>query len=1016
MVAWFNNLSITTKATILLSLTAMFFLLALSGVTYFFARQELQQSIATNQTAMVNNIAVQLDENLASARNYLQHLAGHLQQQHGKVPAHLQQILGHHDEAHLFFDHGLILLSPQGRIVAETPYHPERIGLDRSHREYYQRVMATGKPAISAPYQLSLPPNPPVIAFSVPVRDTQNRMTGVLVGRHSLYKKGILQGLVDAPIGNSGYFYLFNQQRTLLIHPDVSRILTTVAPGKNRALDAALQGREGTWENTNSLGVAGLTSIKQLKEAPWYLAAHYPLSEAYAPLQRARFAFVAVLVVSMGLAVVAVWFSMQPMVQPLRQLTEHLRDLGQKQGNNRFLPETSRDEIGQLSKVFNELLHELDDDTAALEESAEVYRIVTEFTTEVSIWQLENGDIRYISPNCIDVFGYMAAEFYADPALISVMIHPDDQVIWQDHQPGSCSLGGSGVEIRMIVKNGSIRYFRHYCHQVVDQQGRPNGIRSSWLDISGQQLIESRARKLSRAVEQSAGIVIMTATDGSIEYVNPAFCKATGYTGDEVLGRNIDLLKTDQLSKEVEEALWRAIINGRQWRGEFCNQRKDGSRYWVNASISPLFDKNNQITGYLSVQEDITDKKAAEQLMLELFQQVEQAKLEWEHTLDHLHDFIILTDAEHRIRRFNRILADMTGRDVKGLVGKDWRDLLQETGFKFVHFNAESGEMLHQRSAHIYDINVYPVKDPIEGTLTGFVISLNDTTELRAITHELEQTMTELSEAQSQIYQQEKMASIGQLAAGVAHEINNPMGFITSNLGSLDKYVSRLSDYIAVVDQAMQQCTVDALVTPVQEARKQLKIDRILADAHQLIAESQDGAGRVRRIVQDLKSFSRVDQAETALVDLNEILETTINIAWNELKYVADVQRLFGEIPRITCFPQQLHQVFLNLLVNAAHALGQTRGTITVSTEEDGAFVQVKISDTGCGMTEEVRRRIFEPFFTTKEVGKGTGLGLSISYDIIKKHGGTIEVESEPGRGTVFTVRLPVSTAVAGEN
>ena len=141
------------------------------------------------------------------------------------------------------------------------------------------------------------------------------------------------------------------------------------------------------------------------------------------------------------------------------------------------------------------------------------------------------------------------------------------------------------------------------------------------------------------------------------------------------------------------------------------------------------------------------------------------------------------------------------------------------------------------------------------------------------------QLITHLEDARRQLLYSEKMASIGQLAAGVAHEINNPMGFITSNLGSLDKYVSRLSDYISVVDQAMQQCTVADLVAPVLEARKQLKIDRILADAHQLIGESQDGAGRVRRIVQDLKSFSRVDQAETALVDLNEILETTRGFA-----------------------------------------------------------------------------------------------------------------------------------------
>jgi two-component system NtrC family sensor kinase len=214
-----------------------------------------------------------------------------------------------------------------------------------------------------------------------------------------------------------------------------------------------------------------------------------------------------------------------------------------------------------------------------------------------------------------------------------------------------------------------------------------------------------------------------------------------------------------------------------------------------------------------------------------------------------------------------------------------------------------------------------------------------------------------------------------------------------------------------VVDQAMQGCCEGSQAAPVLDARKRLKIDHILDDAHQLIVESQDGAGWVRRIVQDLKSFSRVDQAETAFADLNEALETTINIAWNELKYVAELRKEFGDIPKVKCFPQQLNQVFLNLLVNAAHAMEGQQGTITVKTAlaDAGDVVVVSISDTGCGMTEEVRKRIFEPFYTTKEVGKGTGLGLSISYDIIKKHGGSIEVQSEPGRGTTFTIELPVS-------
>ncbi len=579
----------------------------------------------------------------------------------------------------------------------------------------------------------------------------------------------------------------------------------------------------------------------------------------------------------------------QRALKPLGDLSVHLEQLGKKDEKERFLPVHSKDEIGRLLSIINEMLQELDDEMAAQDETNEVFRIVTEFAFSVIVWQLENGDIRYISPNCKESFGYLDAEFYADPDLFGSLIYPDDLELWNNHIVGSCSIGGLGLKIRCIAKDGSVRYFRHYCNQVFNHQGVKNGIRSSWTDI-----------------------------------------------GEQIL---------------------------------------------------------------------------AEAKMEELFRQVAQAKQEWEETLDHLHDFIILCDSEHMIRRYNRILADMSGRSVKELVGNDWRQILQEVGFKFINFNAFSGELLHSRSGRTYDINLYPINEE-SANLSGFVVSLNDTTELRLTTKELEKAMAELNNAQLQIYQQEKMASIGQLAAGVAHEINNPMGFITSNLGSLDKYLNRLSEFIGVVDQAIQGCCAAEQSAPVLEARKRLKIDRILDDAHQLIAESQDGAGRVRRIVQDLKSFSRVDQAETALVDLNEALETTINIAWNEIKYVADVQRELGEIPKVKCFPQQLNQVFLNLLVNAAHALGDTHGTITIQTEQDGENVLVKVSDTGCGMPEEVQRRIFEPFFTTKEVGKGTGLGLSISYDIIKKHGGSIDVQSEVGRGTVFTVRLPIDLQI----
>lgn len=279
---------------------------------------------------------------------------------------------------------------------------------------------------------------------------------------------------------------------------------------------------------------------------------------------------------------------------------------------------------------------------------------------------------------------------------------------------------------------------------------------------------------------------------------------------------------------------------------------------------------------------------------------------------------------------------------------------------------------------------------------------------------ELQQTIVDhkkneetMKAMQAQIIQQEKMASIGQLAAGVAHEINNPMGFITSNLTSLGKYAERLDTYIAALQKSLAECPNHPDLDELDKLRQKLKVDYIMSDVNELINESLDGANRVRRIVQDLKSFSRVDQAESSHVNLNECLDTTINIAWNELKYISTLERQFGEIPEINCNPQQLNQVFLNLLVNAAQAM-EKQGVITVKTWVEPDWVCVSIADTGKGMPEEVRKRIFEPFFTTKPAGKGTGLGLSISGDIIRKHHGDISVDSEPDKGTTFTVRLPV--------
>ncbi|MBU0479462.1 MAG: PAS domain S-box protein [Proteobacteria bacterium] len=273
--------------------------------------------------------------------------------------------------------------------------------------------------------------------------------------------------------------------------------------------------------------------------------------------------------------------------------------------------------------------------------------------------------------------------------------------------------------------------------------------------------------------------------------------------------------------------------------------------------------------------------------------------------------------------------------------------------------------------------------------------------------NELQGAYQELKQAQSQILQQEKMASVGQLAAGVAHEINNPMGFIGSNLTSLGKYSEKLTEFIRLQGEMLEKLNDPTTMAELQEVRKKLKLDFIVEDMHDLITESLDGADRVKKIVMGLKNFSRVDQAEQQMANMNECVDSTLNVVWNELKYKCTVEKDYGDIPQIMCFPQQLNQVFMNMLVNGAQAI-EEQGVITIRTFAEDGFVNVAISDTGCGISPEHRKRIFEPFFTTKDVGKGTGLGMSIAWDIVKKHGGEILIDSEMGKGSTFTVKLPV--------
>ena len=400
---------------------------------------------------------------------------------------------------------------------------------------------------------------------------------------------------------------------------------------------------------------------------------------------------------------------------------------------------------------------------------------------------------------------------------------------------------------------------------------------------------------------------------------------------------------------------------------------------------------------------------------------------------------LMILNSDFTVRAWNQFLADRSPVFGNDLTGRPFLQAFPEANTAFWHDMVnrvqETGKQVFvQWRENPYLISLPADNDPgslmLQSVLlVPFRVSQGDGPELNHLCYALfimdtttavkydirlekalaglngkQQQLVQLSEAleqaNNQLLQSEKLAGIGQLAAGVAHEINNPIGYVFSNLKTLAGYVE---DLMQIVDAVEHVSSVEAL----KQIKQKLEYDYIQSDIRSLIGESEDGIDRVRRIIGALKDFSHIGEESFAPANLHQGIETTLNVVNNEIKYKADVTREFGELPEVECIASQINQVVMNLLVNASHAI-EGFGCIAVRTGCTATEAWFEVEDTGAGMDEATQKRIFDPFFTTKPVGSGTGLGLALSYNIIKKHNGRIEVDSQKGRGTRFRVWLPL--------
>lgn len=566
--------------------------------------------------------------------------------------------------------------------------------------------------------------------------------------------------------------------------------------------------------------------------------------------------------------------------------------------------------------------------------------------------------------------------------------------------------------------------------------------------------LQQAHRQLASITDSTTDLIYRLDAREYFSYVSPVVQVLLGYDPLDVIGQPFQgfILPADLV---VWKAANKKVSEGHPVKGVRLRfLRKDVASVVAEINIVPLF-LNETIIGQQGIARDITISYKAEEALRVKTEELEEERANLQMIFSSLQIGMFLIDGNAVIQRVNEAMTDIIHKSSEDLIGSSIGQALCcphliEEGEKCGMLNACLGCPIRfifetvlktgcvvsatevmwdlvingETRSVCFEVSAAPVM--IDHTCQ-IAFSVMDVTSrkyaeqsikeqgvhLQEALAELQRSHETLKHTHEQMIQSEKMAAIGLLAAGVAHEINNPLGFITSNLGVLEKYVQTLSDNyqshlkLCAALVAQDQGRIHEAHREAEEFQETFDLDEIIDDLGPIVKETHEGCDRIKKIVQDLKSFSQADTGYRETIDLNVVIERVMGILWNEIKYKAELTKEYGQIPLIVVNPRQIEQAFFNVLMNASQSIVK-RGRITVRTFLRGNDVVLEVEDTGKGMSKEAVARIFDPFFTTREPGEGPGLGLSISYEIIKRHQGSVSIDSVIDAGTKVTIILPV--------